>query len=271
MGTLARALVVAALAVAGAVLGVPAIAQAAPSTTVGYDVSYPQCETDLPRERAFVVVGVNGGLPTRANPCLTEQLAWAWLSSGELAGQPGAQLYLNTANPGQLRRQVDTWPTRGTTPYGVCDGGNSEACSWQYGWERAQFSVVEHFAPAARSVLLDEDPADYTWWLDVETENTWQYGSSGARARNLATLEGMTAYLLYRGAEVGIYSTHQQFGEIVGRVGPASNLAGLDSWIAGASTLEGAEQNCAQPPLTPGGRVTLTQYVRELDRNHSCS
>jgi hypothetical protein len=270
MRMLQRSLVVAALAVAGAVFGVPAVASAAPGDEAGYDVSYPQCDTDLPRERTFVVVGVNGGVSTRPNPCLIEQLAWATLASGEVEGQPSAQLYVNTANPGELRHLVDTWPTRGHTPYGVCDGGNSAACSWQYGWERAQQSVVEYFIPAAGAVLVDDEPANYTWWLDVETENTWQYGSAEARGRNLATLEGMAAYLRYRGAEVGIYSTHQQFGEIVGRVGPASDLAGLDSWLAGAGSAEAAAEDCELPPLTPGGEVTLVQYVREFDRNVAC-
>ena len=91
-----------------AAVAVPGIASAAPA--VGYDVSHPQCDEDLPRERAFAVVGVNGGLSTRANPCLQEQLTWAWESSGEVDGQPRAQLYLNTANPGQLLDEVTTWP-----------------------------------------------------------------------------------------------------------------------------------------------------------------
>ena len=82
-------------------------------TRVGYDVSYPQCGTALPRDRAFAVVGVNGGLSTRANPCLAAQLAWAWGSSGAVREQPRAQVYLNTANPGELRTQVTTWPDDG--------------------------------------------------------------------------------------------------------------------------------------------------------------
>src|SRR3954462_155483 len=142
-----RSLVVSTAALA-AVLTVPGIAQAAP-TRVGYDVSYPQCGSSLPSARAFGIVGVNGGLSTRANPCLATQLDWAWRSNGAVAAQPRAQLYLNTANPGEVRDQVATWPRAGTTPYGSCDGGNSTACSWQYGWERAQNSVTSFFTPAA--------------------------------------------------------------------------------------------------------------------------
>ena len=45
---------------------------------------------------------------------------------------------------------------------------------------------------------------------------------------------------------------------------------GLPSQLAGATTLEGAQANCAQPPLT-GGPVTVTQYLLDgLDHNYAC-
>ena len=265
-----RSVLVVALAVAAAVLAVPGTASAA-QTTVGFDVSYPQCGKTLPALRAFAVVGVNGGLATKPNPCLGTQLAWAWKSSGVVPDQPAAQVYLNTANPGEIRSQVSTWPATGTTPYGLCDGGNSAACSYQYGWERASNSVTSFFAPAAQAVRVKTDPAGYTWWLDVETMNTWQSGSSEARARNRATLEGMTDYVVSRGGKVGLYSTNSQWGQIVGSVPATSTLAGKPSWLAGATSLSGAKANCAKPALVPGGKVTLTQYVQGgWDRNHSC-
>jgi hypothetical protein len=265
-----RSVLVVVLAVAAAVLAVPGTASAAP-TTVGYDVSYPQCSSTLPAARPFAVVGVNGGLSTKVNPCLSTQLAWAWKSSGAVPAQPRAQLYLNTANPGEVRSQITTWPKTGTNRYGTCEGSNSAACSYQYGWERAANSVTSFFAPAARAARVETNPAGYTWWLDVETMNTWQSGSSEARARNRATLEGMTDYLRSLGGRVGIYSTNYQWGQIVGSVPPTSSLAGKPSWLAGATSLSGAKSNCARPALVPGGKVTLTQYVQSgWDRNNSC-
>jgi hypothetical protein len=270
MSTRLRSVLVVALAVAAAVLAVPGTASAAP-TTVGYDVSYPQCGKVLPGDRAFAVVGVNGGLSTKANPCLSTQLAWASKSSGAVPTQPKVQVYLNTANPGEVRAQVSTWPSAGTNSYGRCDGSNSAACSYQYGWERAGNSVVSFFAPAAQAARVETDPAGYTWWLDVETMNTWQSGSSDARARNRATLEGMTDYLVSRGARVGLYSTNSQWGQIVGSVPATSTLAGKPSWLAGATTINGARANCAKPALVPAGKVTMTQYVQSgWDRNNSC-
>lgn len=271
MGKTLRSVVIAALALAAVVLGMPATASAAAPTRVGYDVSYPQCGSSLPSARAFAIVGVNGGLSTRANPCLSTQLSWAWRSNGSVAGQPKAQLYLNTANPGEIRDQVSTWPISGSTPYGDCDGGNSMACSWEYGWERASNSVLSFFTPAARTARVDGRPASYIWWLDVETTNTWQSGSTEALARNRATLEGMTSYLIARGGRVGLYSTGQQWSEIVGNVPSTSNLASRPSWLAGSTSLSDARSDCRDAPLTPGSTVTLTQYVyRGLDRNNAC-
>jgi hypothetical protein len=101
--------------------------------------------------------------------------------------------------------------------------------------------------------------------------NTWQSGSAEALDRNRATLEGMAGYLLAGGGRVGIYSTGQQWAQIVGDVPEDSNLADRDSWLAGATSLAGAEEACLEPPLIPGGRVTLGQYLSgELDRNVSC-
>ncbi|MFW3170612.1 hypothetical protein [Geodermatophilus sp. CPCC 206100] len=265
-----RTLVVAALACAGLLAGAPAAA-ADEDSDIGYDVSHPQCDADLPERAAFGIVGVNGGLPTRANPCLAEQLAWAEEATGEGRGQPGLQLYVNTANPGQLLDLVHTWPLAGDSPHGHCDGDNSAACSWRYGWLRAYLDVEAFFGPAAEQAGVDPDPAAHRWWLDVETMNTWQYGSPVAQDRNRAVLEGMTDYLTGRGAEVGLYSTGQQWRRIVGDVPRTSVLYDLDSWLAGADDETGARATCRRSPLVDGGEVVLTQYVdRGLDHNHVC-
>jgi hypothetical protein len=278
-----RLLAVTALAAVGIALGLPAgtasadpARAAAPSAAAapaagGYDISHPQCGTTLPTGQAWGVVGVNGGLATTGNPCLISQLSWAAQFSGAVPGQPPVQVYLNTANPGEVRSQVTTWPTTGATPYGACAGGNTTACSWEYGYERAQYSVTSFFVPSAAAARIDVSPASYVWWLDVETSNTWQWGSSAALGRNRASLEGMTAYLTATGAQVGLYSTATQWKSIAGTVGTGSTLRTLDSWLAGASTSTGARSNCAKAPLVAGGDVTMTQFVSGgLDRDVSC-
>lgn len=269
-----RALGVVALAAASLVLDTPAASasEGDEASEVGYDVSHPQCDEDLPEDGTFIVLGVNGGLATRPNPCLADQLAWATeQTSGAVSAQPAVQLYVNTANPGQVRGQVSTWPSRGTTPYGRCDGSNSLACSWQYGWLRSYVTVQTFLVAAAEDADVESDPAGYRWWLDVETMNTWQSGSPAARTRNRATLEGMTAYLTAQGADVGLYSTGQQWNRIVGDVPDESPLYELDSWLAGSTSLSGARATCGRSPLVDGGWVVLTQYVTDgLDHDHSC-
>jgi hypothetical protein len=266
---IARRTVVVVLAAMAAVLGISSSASAA-VTTIGYDVSYPQCGTTLPYAQAFGVVGVNGGVANNDNSCMAAQLTWAWKSSGVARPQPKAQLYVNTANPGAVTPKVASWPSTGTTPYGACSGTNSTACSWEYGWERSRDDVAR-LTSAARVATVDGRASSYMWWLDVESANTWQANTATGHALNRATLEGMTAYLTGQGGRVGLYSTSQQWAPIVGAVPTTSNLAGRNSWLPGATTLNGAIANCAKPALTPGGHVTLTQYVaNNLDRDHSC-
>ena len=125
--------------------------------------------------------------------------------------------------------------------------------------------------PAAREAGTELQPSATTWWLDVETGNTWQQGSDGALARNRAALEGMAAYLASTGAEVGVYSTGQQWRQIAGRVPSSSPLTGLDSWLAGAEDRDEALEDCADDPLLAGGEVLLVQYVAgDLDHDVSC-
>jgi hypothetical protein len=105
----------------------------------------------------------------------------------------------------------------------------------------------------------------------VETINTWLSGSSDATSKNAADLEGMTAYFKSLGADVGIYSTTAQWGQIAGTPTSDSNLNGLVNWRPGARSLSAAKSNCSLTPLTAGGSVVLTQYLsNNLDYDYSC-
>jgi hypothetical protein len=233
-------------------------AQAAPDgPPQGVDVSYPQCGKPLPTGQAFAIVGVNGGTPVTTNPCLATQLSWAAGSTGGTV-HDDVQLYVNTANPAG----AGSWPQSGSNRYGVCDGSNSRPCAYQYGWERALDDAT------IRGI---SSPAQYMWWLDVETANSWDY-TDGGGTRNAAVLEGMTEYFTSIGARgVGLYSTRHQWGLIVGNVvDSTSSLNGLSNWRPTGNTLEGAQANCALVPLTPGGIIELTQYTATYDYNHTC-
>lgn len=259
-------LLLAAVTALGLILAGGVTAQAAPPAPpapVGIDVSWPQCRTVLPKTPAFAIIGVNNGLANTTNPCFAKQLAWARTARTPAAtSQPRVALYVNTANPG-LRGSW--WPTSNTyqgrsvsNPYGSCALRSFTACSYMYGYAKAYddatYRGVSH-------------PSSYLWWLDVETENSWQRDKQA----NVAVLEGMADYFTGIGARVGIYSTGYQWGRIAGSVPASSPLAGLPSWLAGATSRSGAQANCELPGLTPGSRVALTQFVAGgLDYNVSC-
>lgn len=240
-------------------------------STLGVDISWPQCGTALPPGQAFGIVGVNGGLATTTNPCLPDQLRWAAASTGATQ-QARVQLYVNTANPGGLG--TASWPTSSTpeNPLGACDGSDTLACAWQYGWNRALEDVDQRFAPAAVAAGVSGSPAAYTWWLDVELGNTWKTGGTAFdQASNRAVLEGMTAQFLSRGARVGLYATATQWATVAGTVPAGSNLLGLDNWRPGGTSQRNAERACTAAPLTAGGHVTLAQFVSGgVDYNVSC-
>jgi hypothetical protein len=247
-------------------------------TKIGNDISYPQCGKTYPTGQGFGIVGVNGGIATTTNPCLSSQLMWANMSLAT-PGQAKTQLYVNTGNPGGLN--TPSWPQNNTdpvgnaspNPFGTCDGSDSVSCAWQYGWNRAVDDVQNKFIPAAQAagVGIDTNPVNYPWWLDVETTNSWKSGSDFAYQSNRAVLEGMVSYFQSKGITVGVYSTSYQWGVILNSIPPGSNLNGLRSWLAGASGVAGAQSYCSLSPLTSGGSVIMTQFVMDaFDYDYSC-
>jgi hypothetical protein len=245
----------------GLVVALPAQASAAgtdPST--GNDVSYPQCGETLPVGQAFGIVGVNDGVASTTNPCFaTELTTWAALSPGT-ARQPSAAIYVNTGDPAL---KAAWWPssnkTQSGTPvrstHGTCKHKAGSACAYIYG-----------YSMAARDAALPGAQSNTHWWLDVETSNTWQSSTSA----NAASIAGMVDYFRGHGGTVGLYSTAYQWKKIAGTTSSTSAMAGLSSWIAGAS-VSSAAGVCEKAGLTPRSRVSLVQYVSgHVDYDLSC-
>lgn len=249
-----------------AVVGISAVSLAAcgssseveADTPIGYDVSFPQCDANLPAAGAFTIVGVNEYLPTIPNPCFQELAEWAEGASGT-TGQPALAVYATAANP--AAEDVPTWPQSGENMYGSCAGEDSQACAYQYGQDRIT-NNLQTIAPRSASGLK--------WWIDVEPEYSWETGGDGQQ-RNRAVLEGMVQTLQGQGAEVGIYSSPTIWQDIVGHTPADSSLNGLDIWMQGGQDLEQAEANCDMPSFT-GGQVVIAQAATEgyLDRNVIC-
>ncbi len=226
------------------------------STTAGYDVSYPQCGATLPSRVRFGIVGVDGGRVLKPNPCLTTLIGWARTGT-----DAPPSYYVNTANPGP--RVSSYWPSGQQTPR-VCastyPGNDSTDCAYDYGWNNAR-DAFDRGAAAAASAGAP-DAATATWWLDVETGNSWeslQYGGTAQYlANDTAALQGMVDHLRSRGvATVGAYSTSSQWSSITG----GASLGGVPVWYAGVGTLAQAQSRCSPTYSFTGGQVALTQYA----------
>lgn len=264
------------------------------SSGTGVDVSYPQCGSTLPTGQAFGVVGVNGGLANDYNACLSSEWTYALASAGTTT-QPKAQAYLNTADPGN---GVADWPSPSNygnypdatlnTPYGICTyasgsngaGAMSTACAYVYGYDM----VIGGISDGSNGVIAGDIAAFHgatggalnaqPVWLDVETGNSWQTGSSGL-SMNVADLNGMVAALraTNSAAAVGVYSTGYQWNQITGTpTGTAAgDLWGLADWVPGATTESNAVSNCGQTAFT-AGTLSVTQWTSGgLDYDHSCA
>ena len=276
------------------------------STTTGFDVSYPQCGSTLPTPTAFGIVGVNGGLANDLNSCLgpsssypsytQSELYWAVTASVGGTTQPKTSLYVNTADPGNLYngKPITDWPTSSisTDPYyPSCTtttvtarghtytvGAISDACAWQYGYNKAAqdvtwlTSAADAINAQLPSPIVADTAGSYPWWLDVETANTWQSDTT----MNVADLQGMIAGLHAAGVPttigaIGAYSTSSQWDSITG--GTTSSAAGslyqIPNWIPGATTLAQAQSNCSLSSFTSGS-VTVSQWSGTPDNDYAC-
>ncbi len=246
---------------------VPLILLSGSSPHAGYDISYPQCSESYPSNPVFGIVGVNGGLANKANPCLSGELRWARDSPGrKQPEQAPLSLYIDTNNPGA--HHVSDWPSRGIAPiYGACNGLLTNACSYIYGEQRAahSYGLVAELDPVAAKTA--------PWWLDVELMASW----AGTYKLNIAALQGFVAGLRNTGAtgSIGIYSTSAQWKEITGLTSQTTTSAfsgQLADWEAGtAAAVTQARQNCAGAGFT-GSAPTLAQYqLNGLDADLRCT
>ena len=229
-----------------------------PASPLGYDVSWPQCNDELPEDFGFAVVGVNRGRTFSENDCLVAQLAWAG---------PEADLYLNTGNPGPDHSRH--WPAGVSEPR-ECDLRDADTldCAYVYGWQAA----ADGYARVLRSAIelgwaeadADRVPGDATWWLDVETANSWR----GDRSLNVEALRGAVDFLeSVDVAEVGFYSTPLLWWRVTWATDAFDEYP---AWHAGARNQADAEDRCGEAAFT-GGELRMVQWIENgIDRNLRC-
>lgn len=256
----------------------------------GSDASWPQCATrqgggrtmPLAERPSFVVIGVNDGLPGTVNPCIDRLLAWARTTTGGSA-EDRLAYYVMAADPwteAELKWvKHPAWPTSnvvgptavrvpeafGSTASGTaCTGGRTEqACAYVYGWAMAQHAAAIPGLP---------DPSAHRFWIDVESERTW----NDDQRFNQAVVEGMVAAFTSPrsqggvGTTTGVYSGHSEWARIMGRLRTGSPLDALDEWVATgpgtkAEAVEALERGW---PMKPGGTVRVVQWVEgRIDRD----
>jgi hypothetical protein len=205
------------------------------SGTVGTDVSWPNCTARVP-STAFGIVGVTNGLGYSTSPCLTS----------EASHFNNLSLYVNTGWYSGSSHVSASSPR-------VCVAGDNNCLAYNYGYNAGLYAY-----DAATSVGVHS----LTWWLDVETSNTW----STDVVQNQNSLQGEANALKAAGATTtGIYSTTAQWQSVTG-----GWQNGLPNW--GATTLTTAKQAakyCSGHNFT-GGSTWLIQFKGKLDQDYAC-
>jgi hypothetical protein len=235
------------LVVASAAITILWCTTALAASGVGYDVSYPQCQAALPGDGAFAIVGVSDGAAYGANPCLAAQYAWA------LASSPRPGFYMNTGNPGAEAHRANWY-----SPFGPlsCSPLDEAACAYNYGYNNASHAFDYASSQVGRRAVTRA-----TWWLDVETANSW----SGDQSLNVAAIQGSIDFLSGTVVDVGVYSTGYQWAVITG----GASFPWMPNWVAGAGDPESAAALCYAS--FTGGPVRYVQYgLNGLDANYPC-
>lgn len=216
------------------------------SGDVGVDISWPQCDGDEAPPSSdyasdnFGIVGVTDGLGYSTNPCLAGEAAD--FPSGELS------LYVNTG------WNIDSAHNTGMSP-DVCAAGDDDCEAYDYGYNAGLYAYG-----AALSLGITSP----TWWLDVETDNTW----SSNTTQNKNSLQGEHDALIAEGATtVGVYSTTAQWDGLTGSWENDWPSWGATTW----TTASQAATYCTGHEFTDGPSY-LMQFTptSELDQDYAC-
>ena len=205
------------------------------SGQVGTDVSWPNCTASKPKS-SFGIVGVTGGTVYSQNSCLAAEASWySKLSLYANTGWYDQSSYINPNSPK------------------TCQPGDANCLAYNYGYNAGL---------QAASYAASLGVSSTTWWLDVETGNSWNADTM----QNQNSLQGERDALINSGATtVGIYSTTAQWNEITG-----SWQNGWPNW--GATTWHTAKQAktyCTGHEFT-GGPTYLLQFTGTLDQDYAC-
>jgi hypothetical protein len=235
-----RIFMIVAAALLTPLMGVQAVGASSVYRTgaTGVDVSYPNCGLAIPKVE-FGIVGVTGGLVFSKNPCLASQASKF----------TNLSLYINTG------LNATSSSPYFTEALARCEGDRSCA-AYAYGKNAANDAIAY-----AQSQGVSSDK----WWLDVETENTW----NNDVMLNRQSLQGAYDALKAHGAAtIGAYSTTYQWNEITGGWKNGWPNWGATTW----TTAKQAAKYCTGHEFT-GGPSLLMQFkskASKLDQDVAC-
>lgn len=210
------------------------------SRSTGVDVSWPNCSATMPKT-SFGIVGVTNGTGFSTNACMAAQAShFANLS-----------LYVNTGYPGATSDNALKY----TASPNICDASDLNCIAYNYGFNAGLYAYNSAAVAGVHAA---------TWWLDVETMNSW----TNDPLQNQSSLQGETDALKVNGVStVGVYSTTAQWGTITGGWKNSLPSWGATTW----TTAKQAAKYCTGHEFT-GGPSYLMQYtaVRGIDQDYAC-
>jgi hypothetical protein len=203
-----------------------------------YDLSWPNCSLSQPPSEDSGIIGVNGGLNFKPNPCLAKEAGWFKRLS----------VYVNTGYPGiEYGRKFLNYPR-------LCAWDDNKCLAYNYGFNAGRYDI--EYA-SLQGIVADR------WWLDVETENSWTTDSDVNRRALTGMVEAISRYA---GRErLGFYSFPAQWNLITGNW-----LNSFPAWTATGSTSRAIALSACNDVSFTGGKTLLTQYTLGLDLNYVC-
>ncbi len=214
-----------------------------PAGSTGRSISWPQCGGPLPSSPgAFAIIGVTGGRAFYQNPCLVSEYHWA-----QSAPNPPTLVMNLNAAAGSAAFEGDNGPK------GACRSDDRLCRAYNFGYNAANLALADAQSQGTTAA---------TWWLDVETENTW----ADDPAENAQVIQAAIDRLRGAGVMVGLYSAPNQWMQIAGGFNP-----GLPVWVAGAPDAATAPSYCTAAHSFGGGPVWLVQYPgSDADAVYAC-
>jgi len=208
-------------------------------SSLGQDISWPNCNNLKFKPLNFGIVGVNGGLSFHPNPCLSEEA---------LLYRQNLSLYVNTGFPG--------------SPYDIkfksvpneCSIKDVNCLAYNYGFNAGKYSA---------DYALTNGVVSNNWWLDVETDNSW----SNSPSNNIYSLIGEIAAInqSLKPNLIGIYSTPAQW-----QVLTYNWKNYLPEWLATNSNYKYVAYSACKVKSFTGGKIILAQYIGKTDLDLVC-